>query len=133
MDKLELEEAIHEKEGRLTNLERMRDKFTAQPNPLAVMRTEGRITEVVEDLHDMRQALAEFDERDGKIRTGANDPFLGADLNEAAGRDVLDEAGFAEAARRRDADAFRTAVEKGRHEDDGKGPRREGWAHGFDD
>ncbi len=28
-------------------------------------------------------------------------PFLGAELNEAAGRDALDEAGFAEAARRR--------------------------------
>ena len=28
-------------------------------------------------------------------------PFLGAELNEAAGRDALDERGFAEAARRR--------------------------------
>ncbi len=103
MDKLEIEETIHEKEERLVNLERMRDKFNAQPNPLAAMRTEGRITEVVEDLHDLRQALAEMDERDGQIRTGS-DPFLGADLNIAAGRDVLDEAGFAEAARRRGAE-----------------------------
>ena len=101
MDKLELEEVIHEKEERLANLEKMQEKFNQKGNPLAAMRTEHRITEVVEDLHDLRQALAEFDERDGQIRTGANDPMLGAKLNEAAGRDVLHEAGFAEAARRR--------------------------------
>jgi DNA repair ATPase RecN len=71
MDKLEIQEVIHEKEERLKNLERMRDKFNAQPNPLAAMRTEGRITEVVEDLHDLRNALAEFEERDGQIRTGS--------------------------------------------------------------
>ncbi len=101
MEKLEIEEAIHEKEERLKNLERMQEKFTKQPNPLAAMRTEGRITEVVEDLIDLKQALDEFEEHEGQIRTGAQDPFLGAKLNEAAGRDTLDEAGFAEAARRR--------------------------------
>ena len=72
MDKLESEEVIHEKEARLANLERMRDKFNAQPNPLAAMRTEGRITEVVEDLHDLRQALGEVEERDGQIRTSSD-------------------------------------------------------------
>ena len=30
-------------------------------------------------------------------------------------------------------DTFRRAVEKGQQEDDGKGPRREGYADGFDD
>ena len=71
MDKMEIEEAIHEKEERMKNLERMKEKFDKQPNPLAAMRTEGRITEVVEDLHDLRQALGEFEEREGQIRTGS--------------------------------------------------------------
>ena len=104
MDKLELEEVIHEKEERLTNLERMREKYTEAGNTVAANRASHRATEVVEDLHDLRQALAEFDERDGQIRTGSEaraNPFLGADLNHAAGRDTLDERGFAEAARRR--------------------------------
>ncbi len=71
MDKLELEEVIHEKEERLTNLERMREKYTEAGNIVAANRASDRATEVVEDLHDLRQALAEFEERDGKIRTGS--------------------------------------------------------------
>ncbi len=100
MDKMEIEEVIHEKEERLTNLERMEKKYNEAGNHVAAQRTSGRATEVVEDLIDLRQALAEFEERDGQIRTGSQ-PFLGADLNHAAGRDTLDERGFAEAARRR--------------------------------
>ena len=71
MEKGEIEEAIHEKEERLKNLERMQKKFTEQPNPLAAQRTGHRITEVVEDLHDLRQARDEFTEREGQIRTGS--------------------------------------------------------------
>ncbi len=71
MDKLEIEEVIHEKEERMKNLERMREKFNETGKPVAADRTGHRITEVIEDLHDLRNALAEFEERDGQIRTGS--------------------------------------------------------------
>ncbi len=46
------------------------------------------------------EKLAEQDAEIDRAAARAN-PFLGADLNHAAGRDTLDEAGFAEASRRR--------------------------------
>ncbi len=71
MDKLEIQEVIAEKEERLKNLERMQEKYSEAGNAVAANRASHRATEVVEDLHDLRQALAEFEERDGQIRTGS--------------------------------------------------------------
>jgi hypothetical protein len=55
----------------MKNLDRMRELYGREGNEAASVRTSGRITEIVEDLLDLRSALAEFDERDGKIRTGS--------------------------------------------------------------
>jgi len=50
--------------------------------------------------HDAAEARA-AEARAARAAEARANPFLGAELNEAAGRDTLDEAGFAEAARRR--------------------------------
>ncbi len=71
MDKLQLVGRIANLEDRVDKLGRMRDLYREQDNEPAAVRVGYRITEIIEDLHDFRQALAEFDERDGQIRTGA--------------------------------------------------------------
>ena len=71
MDKIQIDGKIANLEGRLEKLDRMRELYAAEGNEAGASRTAHRITEVVEDLHDLRQARSEFDERDGQIRTGA--------------------------------------------------------------
>ncbi len=45
---------ILEKEERIKNLEKMRDKYTARNSHDSAMRCTGRITEIVEDIIDLK-------------------------------------------------------------------------------
>ncbi len=71
MDKLRLAGQIANLEDRVEKLGRMRDLYHDQDNEGAATRTGYRIDEVNIDLSDLRAALDGWDERDGKIRTGA--------------------------------------------------------------